>query len=475
VSEKARISHVDDPELRAALRALTSVDRLIRLKPAHELVRVYGREATLRALRLALTDVRLALIDGLKPDTTSQAIISDARRRLRLSFTPTLRPVINATGIIIHALLGRSVLSEAAQEAMIEAASHYITLEYDLREGRRGSRLHHVETLLKEVTGAEAALVVNNNAAASMLALSALARSKKVVVSRGQLVELGGGFRIPDVMRQSRAKLVEVGTTNRTRINDYERAIDDQTAALMRVYSSNFKLVGFTGAAPIEQMAKLAKERGIWCFDDLGSGAVLDTAMFGLAHEPTVQESVRAGADLIWFSGDKLLGGPQAGILVGRDDLIERLRRHSLMRAIRPDKITIAALNATLDHYRRGEALTHIPVWRMLNRTQEDLTRTVERWMLILKARVPDLNAEVAQTRSTINGGALPGETKPTVALVVRVHDADGLLMRLRQVEFPIVARVEDERVVFDPRTVFEHQEQALIDGICAALIASDM
>jgi len=469
--------NVDDPELRAALRTLTSVDRLIRMKPAQELERVYGRESTVKAMRSALSDVRMALIDGRRPDTTSQALILDARRRLRMRFTPTLRPVINATGVIVHTNLGRAVLSDAAQRAMVEAASHYVTLEYDLNEGRRGSRMSHAETLLKEVTGAEAAMVVNNNAAASILALAALARRKKVIVSRGQLVEIGGGFRVPDIMKQSGARLTEVGTTNRTRASDYERAIDADTAMLLRVHSANFKQIGFTESTPIDQMANIAHAHHILCTDDLGSGAVIDTAAFGIAHEPTVQESINAGVDLVWFSGDKLLGGPQAGILVGRAELIERLKKHPLARAIRADKLCLAALTATLDHYRKGEAATHIPVWRMLNRSLEELTRTAERWRFILKARVPDLHAELIPTQSTVGGGSLPGETVVSVALTVQVHGQgpDALLMRLRHVEFPIIARIHNDEVVFDPRTVLEHQEQALIDGICAALVASDV
>ncbi|MCU0476703.1 MAG: L-seryl-tRNA(Sec) selenium transferase [Anaerolineae bacterium] len=473
--EKIRLSNVDDPELRAALRALTSVDRLMRMKPAQDLERVYGRTPTLKALRAALTDARAALVDGLKPDTTGLALINDARRRLRLRFVPTLQPTLNATGIVIHPHLGRAVLSEAAEKAIVEAASHYITLEYDLNEGRRASRLRHAEALLKEITGAEAALIVNNNAAAGLLALSALAKGREVIVSRGQLVEVSGGFNIPRLMRQCRAQLVEVGATNRTRIGDYERGITRQTAALMRVHNTNFRLVGAAEAAPLEQMARLAHGHGLWCFDDLGSGALLDTAALGLVHEPTVQESIAAEADLTWFSGDKLLGGPQCGILVGRSELIDKLRRHPLIRALRADKLTIAALTATLDHYRRGEANTHIPIWRIMSRRVPDLQRTVERWLLILKARVPDLNADITPTRSTVNGGVLMSETLPSVALAVQVNEPDSLLMRLRRLELPIIARIEEDKVLFDPRTVFEHQEQALIDGICAALVASDM
>ncbi|MCU0465353.1 MAG: L-seryl-tRNA(Sec) selenium transferase [Anaerolineae bacterium] len=467
---------INDPELRAVLRALTSVDRLVRMKPALELERIYGREATVKALRAALTDVRLALLDGMKPDTTAHGIIVDARRRLRMMFTATLRPVINATGVIVHTNLGRAVLSDAAQKAVVEASSHYVTMEYDLNEGRRSSHLNHTEILLKEITGAEAALVVNNNAAASLLALTALAKGKKVIVSRGQLGEMSGGFRVPDIIRQAGAKLVEVGTTNRTRARDYERAIDERTALILRVNGTTYRQVGFTDSAPVEEVAAIAHNHALLCVDDIGSGALLDTTAFGLVHEPTVQESLMGGSDLVWFSGDKLLGGPQAGILVGRAEIIDRLRRHPMARALRADKLCIAALTATLDHYRRGEASTHVPVWRMLSRPMDDLVKTLERWLVILKARVPDLHAEIIQTDSALRSGGLPGETTPTVALAVRVHGgADGLLMRLRQVETPIIARIEHDEVVFDPRTVFEHQEQALIDGICAALVASEV
>ena len=279
---------------------------------------------------------------------------------------PTLRPVINATGVVIHTNLGRAPLSVQARQAMEFVSRGYSNLEYDLESGHRGSRYVHTEELLKRLTGAEAALVVNNNAGAVLLMLSALARDREIVISRGQLVEIGGGFRIPDVMKQSGAKLIEVGTTNRTHGQDYETAIVPDTIALMRVHHSNFRQVGFTQDVPLADLVPIARQHDLLVLDDLGSGTLLDTAEMGLKHEPTVQESIAAGADLVSFSGDKLLGGPQAGIIVGKADLVSRLRNFPLTRAIRVDKTTLAGLQATLQHYAEGKAACEVPVWRMM-------------------------------------------------------------------------------------------------------------
>ena len=283
--------------------------------------------------------------------------------------------MINATGVIIHTNLGRAPLSDATIEAMAAVGRSYSNLEFDLDSGGRGSRYDHLEQLLVRVTGAEAAMAVNNNAAALLLALSALCQGREVVISRGQLVEIGGGFRVPDVMAQSGAHLVEVGTTNRTRLADYSAAIGENTAALMRVHESNFRVIGFTESVSIDELAPLARERGVLSMDDLGSGCLLDPRPYGLAAEPTPQASLRAGADLVLFSGDKLLGGPQAGIIVGRKDLIATLRRHPLARALRLDKTSIAGLNATLLHYVKGEATREVPVWRMISMPLEDIER----------------------------------------------------------------------------------------------------
>lgn len=446
-------------DLAARLRALPSVDALLSQPACTPLIERFGRPAVVGALRATLTDTRALLRGDSAAATDPPSLLDAASARLHKAFNPTLRSVINATGIIIHTNLGRAPLSPSAQRAVLEVAADYSTLEYDLDTGKRGSRLIHADAILREITGAEAALVVNNNAAALVLILTAFAREREVIISRGQLVEIGGGFRVPDVMVQSGARLIEVGTTNRTRLADYEQAVNENTALIMRAHASNFKQIGFVEQTPLASMAALAHAHGILAVDDLGSGALLDTAAYGLEHEPTVQESLSAGFDLVAFSGDKLLGGPQAGIIVGKRALIETLRRHPLARAIRMDKLGLAALTATLDHYRRGDAIEQIPVWRMIAKTVDDLQITASRW-------AQRTGGEVISGTSAVGGGSLPGETLPTVLLALRVANPDDFTARLRAHNPPVIARIQDDRVLFDPRTVFEEQEMLLLSAI---------
>ncbi len=360
-------------------RALPSVDRLLAHESLGDAIAEHGRELAVDAARAALAAARARIQAGAAtPDRA--ALAADVARRLVELTRGTLTPVINATGVIIHTNLGRAPLSAAARAAMDAVAAGYSNLEYDLEAGERGSRYLHAEKLLCQLTGAEAALAVNNNAGAVFLALIALAQGREVVISRGQLVEIGGGFRIPDVMRQSGARLVEVGTTNRTHPRDFEAAITPDTALLLRVHSSNFKQIGFVTEVSLAEMVELAHKQGIPVLDDLGSGSLLDTSRYGLAPEPMVQASVAAGADLITFSGDKLLGGPQAGLIVGREALVARLRHHPLARALRVDKSTLAALQATLLHYLRGEAETAVPVWRMISTPVQELEARAATW-----------------------------------------------------------------------------------------------
>lgn len=451
------------------LRDLPAVDQLLQTRQASELIAVYGRPLTLEALRQVLTDLRAQLQAG-DADTIPQRalLVVQAEQKLIIWTEPSLVPVINASGVVLHTNLGRAPLSAAALKAVQNTSSGYSTLEYDLVRGVRGSRSTHVEALLSHLTGAEAGLVVNNNAAAVMLALTALANRKRVVLSRTQLVEIGGGFRVPDVMRQSGAKLVEIGTTNRVHLTDYDEALVEPAAIVLRAHPSNFKIIGFTSEPELNAIAETAHAHGAWMVDDLGSGALLDTARFGMAHEPTVQESLTAGVDLVCFSGDKLLGGPQAGILVGKAELIQKIKKHPLARAVRADKMCLAALSATLLHYLKDEAEREIPIWRMISATPETLRARAERWQTEIGAGV------VFVGESTVGGGSLPGETLPTWLLAVKIAQPKRIMERLRRGRPPVIARILDDQVVFDPRTVLPEQEGAFLVGVQNALARAD-
>jgi len=437
-----------------SLRDLPAVEKLLQTDLAARMIESFGRPLTLEALRGQLESARQAVRQGEplpKPDT----ILEQARSALEDWLEPTLLPVINASGVILHTNLGRAPLSAASRQAVAAVAAEYGTLEYDLKQGKRGKRDVHVEALLRRLTGAEAALVVNNNAAAVLLALTALA-----LVSRTQLIEIGGGFRVPDVMKQSGAKLVEVGTTNRTHLRDYEEALSERTALILRAHHSNFRIVGFTTEPSLAELTALGKQHDIPVVDDLGSGALLDTETFGLGHEPTVHESLQAGAALVAFSGDKLLGGPQAGIVVGEKSFVDRMRRHPLARAVRPDKLCLAALSATLIHYLKDDALQKIPIWRMIAANAEDLKKRASAWAKQLG------QGEVIEAFSTVGGGSLPEETLPTWVLALSVPRPNSFAARLRKAQPPIVARVTEDRITFDPRTVFAEQEPALLSAL---------
>lgn len=443
----------------ALLRRLPSVDSLLAHSALQEQIRVYGRELVVEAIRSQLDNARKRILDSAQGDVCESALINGIEDFLAREEDSSLKSLINATGVIIHTNLGRALLSKSAQEAMVAAAAAYNTLEFDLATGKRGSRLAQASQMLRDLTGAEDALVVNNNASALILILSALAKEREVVISRGQLVEIGGGFRIPAIMRESGAKLVEVGATNRTRISDYEAALADRSAMILRVHSSNFKQIGFVEQPALAELTALARSRGVLAVDDLGSGALIDTAQFGLDHEPTVQESLAAGADLVCFSGDKLLGGPQAGIILGKLNLLSQLKRHSLARALRVDKLTYAALIATLEHYRRGEALQKAPVWQMISRPLPDIRGTAEKW-------AAEVGGSVVGGESTVGGGSLPGTALPTALLALASESPNRALERLRQTNPPVIARIADGRVLLDPRTVLPEQETDLLAAL---------
>ena len=447
-------------------RSIPSVEKLLSDGRVRELIDVYSREPLVFLVRQSLERVRREIADGHASPSFDDIVDGIAAEAASL-WSPKPTRVINATGVVLHTNLGRSPLSEDAVEAMREAARGYTNLELDLEDGARGSRQSHIESLICQITGAEAALVVNNNASAVLLGLSALATGREVIVSRGEAVEIGGGFRIPDVLRQSGAALVEVGTTNRTYMADYENATTPDTGAYLKVHTSNFRVTGFTHEATVGELAALGAARGVPVLHDQGSGCLIDTTQFGMASEPLVQESI--GADLVFFSGDKLLGGPQAGIVVGKRQLVSRLARHPLARAMRIDKLSLAALSATLLHYLKDEALEKVPIWRMISIPTEELKARAAGWQ-----RAVGDAAQVVQGLSAIGGGSLPGESLPTWLLSL---DADGisdgvqgLAKRLRDAEAPVIARIEDNRVLLDPRTVLPSEEDALLASLKSAL-----
>lgn len=427
-------------------RRLPSVDAILNVLPG---IPPSGPERTLatEAAREVLVEARKATLAG--ASASIDELAARTRSALEGRVAPSLVRVINASGVILQTNLGRAPLGRAAVAAMAEAVA-YSNLEFDLGAGTRGSRHEHVRDMIRRATGAEDGLAVNNNAAALFMVLQVFGQGREVIVSRGQAVEIGGGFRIPDVLGQSGARLVEVGTTNRTYASDYETAISADTAAILRVHTSNFQVVGFTSEPSVSELSAVARGHGRLLIDDLGSGCLVDTRTYGLAREPTVQESLAAGADLALFSGDKLLGGPQCGIIAGRSDLVGRLRGHPLARALRVDKLAIAALNATLMEYVLGRQDTGIPVWEMLRREPASLRRRARRW-----SRAGGEAARVVPSRTLVGGGSLPGQGVQTwCAAITHPGGPDALSRRLREWGTPIIGRIESGSVLLDPRTV---------------------
>ena len=453
------------------LRLLPSVGELLHSSSGQQLVQQYSRSMALRAVRASIAQARAQIRQGAQCPSSDELLLA-AEHMLKESQRPNLQPVINATGVIINTNLGRSPLSQEALQAVQRVAGGYTNLEYELEAGERGSRHSHVSALLCELTGAEAALVTNNNAAAVLLALSTLAAGREVIISRGQLVEIGGGFRVPDVMRQSGCQLVEVGTTNRTRLSDYAAAITERTALLLTVHPSNFQIVGFTESTLVEALAELAHQQGLLLMDDLGSGCLLASERYGLGHEPMPQESIAAGADVVCFSGDKLLGGPQAGILVGKAAVLERISRHPLMRAMRIDKMTLAALEATLRHYQREEAETRIPIWRMIAASSGSIAGRAASW--VSKLQQYGIPARMQSGESTVGGGSLPGETLPTTLLALDAGNVslplDELAKRLRLRSLPLIVRILRDALLIDPRTVLEEQDNEIVQALVEEL-----
>ncbi len=446
-------------------REIPAVEALLQTASVTALTARYGRPLVLDGIRSVLAEIREKSGDG-GSIPSREALASLVEARLDGWLKPSLAPVINATGVILHTNLGRAPMSAAAIQAIADVSSGYCTLEFDLESGKRGLRTSHVELLLRRVCGAEAAVVVNNNASAVLLALSALASRRRVVISRTQLVEIGGGFRVPEVMRQSGARLAEIGTTNRVHLSDYEEALQEPAALVMRAHHSNFKLVGFTEEPALADLVRVAHHFDTPVVDDLGSGALLDTSRYGLAHEPTVQESLQAGADLVCFSGDKLLGGPQAGIIAGRRDLLQKIKRHPLARAVRADKTCLAALSATMLHYLKDEAEHAIPVWQMIAQKPDELKMRAAAWAKRLG------QGEILPGTSTVGGGSLPEETLPTFWLALSVARPNRFLAALRNLPLPVIAIVQADKILIDPRTVLSAQEDALLRGMETVIAA---
>ncbi len=449
----------------SGLRSLPSVERLLRESRVAALAGAYSQSAVTELVRRVLDDARAAVKVGRaapEHDRIVEAVLDRARR----SWRPWPVRVINATGVVLHTNLGRAPLSAAAIAAAAAAAAGYSDLELDLETGKRGSRQAHIGQLLSQLTGAETGIAVNNNAAAVLLVLSAAASGREVIVSRGEAVEIGGGFRVPDVMRQSGATLVEVGTTNRTYARDYQAALTPRTAGLLKVHPSNFAVSGFIHTPELAELTVVAKGAGVPLLHDLGSGCLVDTARYGLAHEPTVQDSVGAGVALTMFSGDKLLGGPQAGVVCGSEALVREVERHPLARAVRIDKMTLAALSATLMSYMKGTAESEVPIWRMISAPLASLQRRAAAW------RDAAGCGEVRPGQSTTGGGSLPGEMMPTFVLAVPAlrGGPDDFCARLRRAPSPVIARITDGEVLLDPRTVLEEEDAQVAAALAEAV-----
>jgi len=462
------------------LRRLPAVNDIIKHEKADQLTEEYNRDLLIQGIRDELENQRRKLLKLVDKGQTEQAeaevdsltvegLLANVASNLEKEFRPQLAPVVNATGVIVHTNLGRSLLSKEAKEMVEMVASHYNTLEMDRNTGERGSRYDNVEELICRLTGAEAAFVVNNNAAAVLLAISTFASGKEIIISRGELIEIGGSFRIPSVMEQGGADLVEVGTTNKVYIDDYAREINENTGMLLKVHTSNYKVVGFTEEVGLDELVQLGHKHDIPVLDDLGSGVFLDMTEFGLEREPTVAERVKAGGDIVTFSGDKILGGPQAGIIVGRKDLLEKMKKHPLTRAVRVDKYTLAALEGTLKAYLRPETVIEkIPTLNMLSLDRDDLREPAEKLQAALKDILPQTaNCQIEDDISRVGGGAYPLSELPTLTVTVDWPGpgASKIASALRAHYPPVFTRIKDEKMVIDLRTLQEGDQEIIVDA----------
>jgi L-seryl-tRNA(Ser) seleniumtransferase len=454
---------------RNVFQLLPSVDELLRTDAAKKIAGESGAKHLTMLARGVVARAREQIVSKENVAVSRSAILSEMEKALENAWAAehrtALRRVINATGVIIHTNLGRAPLSDAARESIVEA-SGYCSLEYDLETGKRGKRGGRAERLLAELTGAESALIVNNCAAAAYLVLSVLAGGGDAVISRGELVEIGGDFRVPDVLAQSGTALKEVGTTNRTKLADYEKAIGENTRLLLKVHPSNYRITGFTAVPDIAELAELAHSRGLFLYEDAGSGALIDLTEFGLGDEPLISGSIAAGADIVTFSGDKLLGASQAGLIVGKREIVGRLRKHPLYRVLRPDKLAYASLEATLEAYRRETALDEIPVLKMLAMKKDEIGERAR--VFASKLEGGGLKIEIIEGNSVIGGGAAPAVQPETVLIALEATglSADGLEEKLRLSDPPVITRIENGRVVIDLRTVSESEEEELLTAL---------
>ena len=470
---------MSERERSALLRKIPKVDELLASSEVKRLLQIHPSEVVRQGIRNALERLRQEILrtDDVKAITEERFTLSHLlplfKEEIAKQISSHLRRAINATGVVIHTNLGRSPLSEQALQNLVEVARGYSNLEYDLAKGQRGDRSAHVEETLLRLSGAEGGLAVNNNAAAVLLALNTLAAGREVICSRGELVEIGGAFRIPDVMARSGAILREVGTTNRTHARDYEEAIGSNTALLLKVHTSNYRVVGFTAEVTVEELVQLGKRYDLPVMNDLGSGCFLDLSSYGIEKEPTAQEAIQAGTDVVTFSGDKLLGGPQAGIILGKRELIERIKANPLHRALRIDKLTLAALESTLIVYlSEGEAIREIPCLRMLTVPVEELRKQARRLQRLIRQETDKASIEMIREQSQVGGGALPLQALPTWALAVKPlkGTVDALEAELRHLEPPIVARIIDDRLILDMRTIQEDELRPVAKGMAVVL-----
>ena len=463
----------DMEEKQKLLSTLPSVDEILRNNQGMEWLKNYPRRYVLEAIREVIDLRRKEILKGLTSDISEESMMAEIENIIGMLSSYSLKPLINATGIVIHTNLGRSLLSERALENIKKVAGSYSTLEYDLKEGKRGKRYTHVKRILREVTGAEDALVVNNNAAAVMLCLNTLSKGKEAIVSRGELVEIGGSFRMPEVMEASGAILREVGTTNKTHLYDYEKAINENTALIVKVHKSNFKLMGFSDEVSVEDLVSLGRKCQIPVMFDLGSGCLIDLKPFGISDEPVVKDIVSSGLDITTFSGDKLLGGPQGGVIVGKREYIERIQKNPITRAMRIDKLTLAGFEATLMEYIEEEkAIENVPTLRMLLQKPEEIRGRANKISKRLKKEIKDAHIAVIADSSRAGGGSLPEIDFPTYVVSIKPDNlsVNELEERLRAGTPPIISRIREDSLIIDARTVREVDLEDLVKGIRAAL-----